>query len=244
MAFLLASLSLLATVQAANVTPVLVPNGCASLPNLQQTGPASGFAGPWNIVVDQCVNKTAINKACTIEGFADVARPITLDGQTEAKRGFVRPTTTQYTSIKNQDMLTKGFQISIVNRKFDAKSYLICTSGIGFEAMVYYDNQNEYLPINITSNPANAHLKWGLPEEKSEKIDAYYHYIDGKKQDGIFLGAHNVTSWGIQLQENVPGTGGGPMWQIRLLGPGSENQKTGKALRESEYKTFIRIDGS
>ncbi|QKX63247.1 uncharacterized protein TRUGW13939_10416 [Talaromyces rugulosus] len=222
MAFLLAGLSLLATVQAANVKPVLVPNGCASLPNLQQTGPASGFAGPWNIVVDQCVNTTAIDNACTIEGFGDMAVPITLDDQPDVKSGFV----------------------SIVSQKLGAKSYLICTSGIGFEAMVFYDNQNDYLPINITSNPASAQLKWGQAEDESEPVDAYYHYIDGKKQDGIFLGANNVTSWGIQLQENVPGTGGIPMWQLRLLGPGSEDQKTGKALKEGEYKTFIRIDGS
>jgi hypothetical protein len=244
MAFLLAGLSLLATVQAAKVNPVLVPNGCASLPNLQQTGPASGFAGPWNIVVDQCVNTTAIDNACTIEGFADVAVPITLDGQTDVKSGFVRPTTTQYSLLKVGKMLIKNLQVSIVNQKLEAKSYLICTSGIGFEAMVFYDNENDYLPINITSNPASAQLKWGQAEDDSEPVDAYYHYIDGKKQDGIFLGANNVTSWGIQLQENVPGTGGSPMWQLRLLGPGSEDQKTGKALKEREYETFIRIDGS
>lgn len=139
-------------------------------------------------------------------------------------------------------MLTKGFQVSIVNQQYDAMSYLICTEGIGFEAMAFYDNMNEYLPINITSNPANAQLQWGLAEDESEVIDAYYHYIDGAKQDGIFLGAHNVTSWGVQQQTNIPGTSGGPMWQLRLLGPDSEDQQTGEALHEGEYKTFIRID--
>lgn len=108
--------------------------------------------------------------------------------------------------------------------------------------MVFYDNSHQYAPINITSNPANAQLKYGLPVDESEPIDAYYHYIDDKKQDGIFLGAHNVTSWGVQRQVNVPGTDGRPMWVLRLLGPGSEDQETGKALLEDEYETFIRID--
>src|SRR4051812_33968822 len=89
MAFLFAGLSLLATAHAAEVTPVPVPYGCASLPNVQQTGFNSGFAGPWNIVVDQCVNTTAADNACTTEGYRNVARTITVDGQPEAKRGFV-----------------------------------------------------------------------------------------------------------------------------------------------------------
>ena len=95
MALLFVSLSLLAIAHAAEVTPVPVPYGCTSLPNVQQTGPNSGFAGPWNVVVDQCVNTTAADNACTIEGFRNVARSITVDGQPEAKRGFVRLTATQ-----------------------------------------------------------------------------------------------------------------------------------------------------
>ncbi|KAJ5664633.1 hypothetical protein N7462_011446 [Penicillium macrosclerotiorum] len=220
MALLFAGFSLLAAAHAANVTPVQVPYGCASLPNLQQTGPNTGFAGPWNIVVDQCVNTTATDNACTIEGFRDVARDVTVDGQPEARKGFV----------------------SIVNGQYDAMSYLICNDGIGFEIMSYYDNMNVYLPINITSDPTNAQLQWGLAEDDSEAINAYYHYIDDVKQDGIFLGAHNVTSWGIQQQTNVPGTSGGPAWLLRLLGPGSEDQETGEALKDGEYETFIRIN--
>ncbi|KAJ6027781.1 hypothetical protein N7499_001239 [Penicillium canescens] len=242
MAFLFAGLSLLATAHAAEVTPVPVPYGCASLPNVQQTGPNSGFAGPWNIIVDQCVNTTAADSACTIEGFRNVARTITVDGQPEAKRGFVGLPMTQYKPMELQKMLIKGFQVSIVNHQYDAMSYIICNIEIGFEAMVFYDNANEYLPINITSNPADALLQWGLAEDESEVIDAYYHYIDGTKQDGIFLGAHNVTSWGVQQQEHIPGTSGGPMWQLRLLGPNSVDQETGEVLKEGEYKTFIRID--
>lgn len=84
---------------------------------------------------------------------------------------------------------------------------------------------------------------WGLGQY-SVPVQAYYHYVDGQKQDGIFLGAHNVTSWGIQLQEGDAGSGGRPWWMIRLLGPGSKDPQTGQALMDGEYKTFIRIDGS
>lgn len=86
---ILAALSLLATAQAANVTPVRVPNGCASLPMRQQTGISTYFAGPWSVRVDQCVKTTATDNACTIEGFPNVARDTILDGQTEGKYGFV-----------------------------------------------------------------------------------------------------------------------------------------------------------
>ena len=122
-------------------------------------------------------------------------------------------------------MLTKGFQVSIVNQQYGAMSYLICTEGIGFEAMAFYDDANYYLPINITSNPANAQLQWGLAEDESEVIGAYYHYIDGTKQDGIFLGAHNVTSWGVQQQDKYTRY----QWRSDVAAPPVRPQKRGPA---------------
>ena len=87
---------------------------------------------------------------------------------------------------------------------------------------------------------------WGLPAEYSIPVEPYYHEdADGVRQDGIFLGSHGVTSWGVTYYEAGAGTIDGlPYWFIRLLGPDSEDPVTGEPLGEGEYETFIRVDGS
>lgn len=120
-----------------------------------------------------------------------------------------------------------------------AKTTFQCQDGVGFQARV---PDSDYTPVNITDMPYSAELMWGLGSY-SEPVHAYYHYLDGNKQDGIFLGAHNVTTWGISLQDGNAGSGDKPWWMIRLLGPGSKDPQTGVALEDGEYRTFIRIDG-
>lgn len=87
---------------------------------------------------------------------------------------------------------------------------------------------------------------WGLPEEYSHVVEPYYHEdADGVRQEGLFIGAHNVTSWGIKYEEPSVGTIDGlPYWSLRLLGPDSEDPVTGEPLLEGESVTFIRVDGS
>lgn len=87
---------------------------------------------------------------------------------------------------------------------------------------------------------------WGLPEEYSDVAEPYYHVdTDGVRQEGIFIGARNVTSWGVKYYGPSVGTIDGlPYWSIRLLGPGSEDPQTGEPLLEGESETFIRVDGS
>lgn len=87
MALLLTGFSLLAAAQAAKLSSVAVPNGCAGLPNWQST---AGFAGPWIPVVDQCVNTTAPDNACSMEGFgAEAIAFQQREGNAIVEKGYV-----------------------------------------------------------------------------------------------------------------------------------------------------------
>ncbi|KAJ5108484.1 hypothetical protein N7456_005159 [Penicillium angulare] len=215
MALLLTGLSLLAATQAAKLTSVPVPNGCAGLPNWGATG---RIAGPWIPVVDQCVNTTATDHACTMEGYGTQA--------------------VAFQQQQGNNVVEKGY-IGIVEENTMAKSTFRCLDGTGFQAVVPHSG---YTSVAITDMPYSAQLMWNLGEY-SEPVYAYYHYLDGKKQDGVFLGSHNVTTWGISLQDGEIGSGDKPWWMIRLLGPNSQDPQTGHALEDGEYRTFIRIDG-
>ncbi|KAJ5723517.1 hypothetical protein N7488_001552 [Penicillium malachiteum] len=223
MALLIAGFSLLAAAQAAKLTSVVVPGGCYNLPDYESAGPVNaGFAGPWVVYVDQCVNTTTPDNACSTEGFGSQA--------------------VAWEQEEGNTILERGY-IGIVRENDMAKSPLRCMDGIGFQAFVPVGDSAEYRAVNITDMPYSAELMWNLGSY-SEPIQAYHHYLDGVKQDGIFLGSHNVTTWGISLQEAMAGSGGEPWWMIRLLGPESADPLTGNALEDGEYRTFIRIDGS
>ncbi|CZR60248.1 uncharacterized protein PAC_10144 [Phialocephala subalpina] len=69
--------------------------------------------------------------------------------------------------------------------------------------------------------------------------ETYAHEVAGVRQDGVFLGSGNVTTWAFNL---VSGTGVAPSdgyYQMRLL-PKSE-EVIGKILREGEFKGFLKI---
>ncbi|KAJ5536331.1 hypothetical protein N7513_009517 [Penicillium frequentans] len=188
MSFLLAGLSLLAAAHAATVEPVALSN-CYNLPMWEATGPSTGFSGPWALIVDQCVNTTDPNGACTMEGFRS-----------------------QSSSIDQQ--VDKGY-IGIVGQQYNAYTPLRCVDGTGFVInVVTGPSSAEFVTVNITNVASDADLGYGLGTD-TEAIQAYTHYIDGVKQDGIFIGAHNVTTWDMQLQG-----GAGGLVEASASGPG------------------------
>ncbi|KAJ5103180.1 hypothetical protein N7532_003709 [Penicillium argentinense] len=219
MSLLLAGFSLLAAAQAA-VRPVEVSGGCASLPAYDSS---ARIAGPWVVPVDSCVNTTATDNVCSMEGFGSEAVYFLQQGDTSVQRGY----------------------IAIVSKNDLAKSPLRCNDETNsFESYVPSGVSGaEWKSVNVTDIPYSAQLMWGLGQY-SLPIQAYHHYRNGVKQDGIFLGAHNVTTWALQLQSGSAGSGGKPYWLMRLLGPNSADPVTGDALAEGEYRTFIRVDGS
>ncbi|KAK2757115.1 hypothetical protein FQN54_005085 [Arachnomyces sp. PD_36] len=221
---LLAVSSIAAVAQALpNVTPVLAEGGCSVYPGYDAD---TGIAGPWVVMVDQCVNSTTPGVPCTIEGFGSSAEPRILAGDTGIHEGY----------------------ITIVHRNDLAKNPLRCNSaqpaGSTLQANVPSGVSGySWTPLQVADIPYSAPLMWGLEEEYSHAVEPYYHVdADGVRQEGLFLGAHNVTSWGIEYVSS--GFFGLPYWFIRLLGPDSEDPVTGEPLGDNESVTFIRVDGS
>ncbi|CAI7667426.1 unnamed protein product [Penicillium pancosmium] len=220
MSLLIAGFSLLAAAHAATVRPVEVSGGCTKLPVYDSS---AGIAGPWVVTVDQCVNTTASDNACSMEGFGSEAVYFLQQGDTGVERGY----------------------LAIVDKNDIAKSPIRCNDATNsFESYVPSGvSGDEWKSVNISDYAYSAELMWGLGQY-SLPIQAYNHYQDGVKQDGIFLGSHNVTTWGIQINSGSAGSAGRSYWTLRLLGPNSADPSTGRPLYDGEFRTFVRIDGS
>ncbi|OCL08267.1 hypothetical protein AOQ84DRAFT_354564 [Glonium stellatum] len=77
--------------------------------------------------------------------------------------------------------------------------------------------------------------------EDGGKVETYAHEIGGVRQDGVFIGAGNVTTWGFKYQ---PASASEPDYiEMRLLGPNSSDPTTGKPLRDGEFKGFLKVEG-
>lgn len=97
--FLISAFSLLAAVQAASVRPVEVSGGCTKLPDYDSS---TEMAGPWVVIVDQCVNTTAPDNACSMEGFGSEAVYFIQQGDTSVQRGYVSPHSWQAGTIREE----------------------------------------------------------------------------------------------------------------------------------------------
>lgn len=65
------------------------------------------------------------------------------------------------------------------------------------------------------------------------KPETYAHEINAVRQDGVFLGSANVTTWAFRRA----GTG---YYQVRLLLPASATVKVGN-LQDGEVKGFLKV---
>lgn len=55
----------------------------------------------------------------------------------------------------------------------------------------------------------------------------------GVRQDGVFIGSRNVTTWGFRYQS--ASDGGPDYYEIRLLGLDGADPATGEPLRDGEF---------
>jgi hypothetical protein len=73
-------------------------------------------------------------------------------------------------------------------------------------------------------------------------IKPFEHYIDGVKQDGVFIGGYdNSTTWGLKWYPPEQGSSGLEYYYTRLLGPNSADPTTGEKLKANETRAFIKI---
>ncbi|OOF91581.1 hypothetical protein ASPCADRAFT_210941 [Aspergillus carbonarius ITEM 5010] len=214
---ILTGLSMLGSAYAATVQPVVAEGGCT---NIDSYSPETGSTSPFMLVASGCVNTTASDQACSIEGFGDTSVVFRTAGETGIHEGY----------------------IAIGSRNDEAKNPIVCDddspsilNGLVETGVSGYS----YQPLNITSIPYSAYLMWGLPEEATIPVEFYHHYVDGVQQDGLFIGANNVTTWAIKEWSDSGSKL--PYWLFRLLGPNSADPVTGAALEDGEFTTFIKV---
>ncbi|KAI0594605.1 hypothetical protein F4775DRAFT_573397 [Biscogniauxia sp. FL1348] len=219
----LAVASLLASVPLGLAIPdvtatVLPQDDCSSFPGYDA---ATNTAGPWTIQLVDSENEA-------IEGFSDISRySISYNPNTDTK-----PT-------------LRWGSITFPTRNDVAKNPLKCDAGV-LKGWVPTDltaagapTSYVWTPLVISPYPYDAALMWKIDGD-APKI--FEHYIDGVKQDGVFLGAYeNTTTWGLEYQAADSGSSGLDYYYTRLLGPNSADPSTGAALGANETVAFIKI---
>lgn len=81
---------------------------------------------------------------------------------------------------------------------------------------------------------------WKVPEGPPPKV--FEHYIDGEKQEGVWLGGYdNTTLWGFKYYPASMGTYDQDYYYMRLLGPDSADPTTGEERKANETRGYIRI---
>ena len=107
------------------------------------------------------------------------------------------------------------------------------------------ENHSEFFSLGVYDVEGSEFMAWGAPGP----IDIpkpYFHFDEaGTKQEGVFLGHNNITSWGVKYREARPDSmEKQPFWSVRLLGPGNEDPSSGQELGEGESATFLRVSGT
>jgi hypothetical protein len=97
--------------------------------------------------------------------------------------------------------------------------------------------------LSICQDRNNGHILIDAPPEKVLVPELYTHTIDGKQQDGLYLGVKNQTTWGFRYapatcNENAT-VATRDYYEVKLLGlPESEYDTAGY---EVEFKVFLKI---
>ncbi|KAF2789297.1 hypothetical protein K505DRAFT_284607 [Melanomma pulvis-pyrius CBS 109.77] len=192
------------------VTIKELPAGCASYPGYDEE---TKVAGPWTLQVTNSENTT-------MEGFGDIST---------YSLGF---------DPRYGPYLRWG-AITIPARNDVAKTALKCASS-SLQAYVYTSADGagaphdiQWTPLVLTPYSYDAALMYkingGIP------VKTYEHYIGEEKQDGVFLGGYNTTTWGFEYQKANQGSGFQDYYYMRLLGTDFGE------LGANETKGFIKI---
>ncbi|KAI0010878.1 hypothetical protein F4779DRAFT_575809 [Xylariaceae sp. FL0662B] len=203
-----------------DVTVKALPTGdCSVYPGYDAS---SGTAGPWTIAVVDSEN-------AAIEGFSDTSvYSISFNPSTDPKPS-----------------LRWGY-ITIPTRNDVAKNPLKCEAG-ELKAWVPTDltaagapTSYQWTPLVISPYPYDASLMWKIDGAAPQVFE---HYVDGEKQDGVFLGGANGNStWAFKYYPANVGSSGLDYYYMRLLGPDSADPSTGEQLKANETMAFVKIN--
>ncbi|KAJ5425002.1 hypothetical protein N7465_000072 [Penicillium sp. CMV-2018d] len=213
-----ASLFLLASAKSGNQGHFIEPvTDCSQLPSYNND---TKIAGPWTIKVDNCYNGTGPQGLCSIEGFessSDITRQRDDEPDT-IEHGFI-------TIVSDNNNIKTPLRCNGILNTIEA--YVL--SGPGAGALDWHS-------VGIDHHPSTGRLVWGKPD--AQPVQAYKHYRHGVPIDGLFLGSNNESNWSIHSAgRDVSIMDMKTYWVPRLMIPET-------SIRENEFRTFMRIDGS
>ena len=114
----------------------------------------------------------------------------------------------------------------------------------------YYNGDASAIYVN--PDVRNGQMMFNVKDadpEKGHKLQAYYHEIDGVRQDGVYLGALGNTTWGFVYQrpdaKDCPADGGRvPLdyYDAKLQGLPQMDYVEPRATYDPQSYGFLRID--
>jgi len=98
--------------------------------------------------------------------------------------------------------------------------------------------------LSISQDRQNAHILIEAPAEETLVPELYEHYINGVKQEGRFLGAKGLTTWGFRYVEATCNADNATLftrdsYEVKLQGlPNSPYDSAGYP---SEFEGFLKV---
>ncbi|KAF2251026.1 hypothetical protein BU26DRAFT_517771 [Trematosphaeria pertusa] len=101
--------------------------------------------------------------------------------------------------------------------------------------------------VTIARDMANAHLLVDAAPGKAYKPELYYHEVGGVRQEGVFLGALNQTTWGFRYQQVSCGADGRvgerEGYEVKLLGLPVDEVNPPTAQYPPDFEGFVKVIG-
>lgn len=98
--------------------------------------------------------------------------------------------------------------------------------------------------LTISRDMRNAHLLQNAPKDQTYVPELYHHEVDGKRMDGVYLGALNKTTWGFYPYGATCGADGSatnPFLEVKLMGLPVDPNVPPTAGYDPMYYGFIKL---
>jgi hypothetical protein len=136
-----------------------------------------------------------------------------------------RPDQADNSSINNLKTIISGNSL-VVSEDSTVDNVIFCCDHGGT-----VEDGFGYLTLLLPTNSSNMQLSY---MDEGSKPMTYAHEVNGVRQDGVYLGSGNVTTWAFKRVANAR------HYQIRLFAPGTGTTK-GNMLNDGEFKGFLKV---
>ncbi|KAE8444079.1 hypothetical protein EG329_000861 [Mollisiaceae sp. DMI_Dod_QoI] len=147
----------------------------------------------------------------------------------------LHPDQADNSSINGLHTGPQGTSLVVYSDPMAASELFGCTNGTIFD---YFIAPSAATQWSFLTNPQDQEL---ISSSQGIRPETYAHEVDGVRQDGVFLGSANSTTWAFRLVLGAGGIGGRDFYQVRLLEPKNADPVMGIALRDGEFKGFLKV---